>query len=43
MVVKKGFTLVQLEKCLAEYQTLGVLVVDRDKTQITFEQMEEED
>jgi hypothetical protein len=42
MVIKKGFTILQLERCLAEYQTLGVMVVDRDKTQITIEDEEVE-
>lgn len=42
MVIKKGFTTVQLEKCLSEYQTLGVLHVDKEKTQIIFEQLGDE-
>jgi hypothetical protein len=42
MVIKKGFTTLQLEKCLTEYQALGVLRVDKDKTTITFEPLDEE-
>lgn len=42
MVIKKGYTTVQLEKCLTEYQILGVLLVDKEKTSITFEPMAEE-
>lgn len=37
MVVKKGFSAVQLKNCLQEYEGLGVLHVDDDGTQISFD------
>jgi len=37
MVVKKGFSAIQLKNCLQEYEGLGVLTVDGDGTQIRFD------
>lgn len=37
MIIKKGFTALQLESCLEEYQALGVLHVDKEKTIISFD------
>lgn len=37
MVVKKGFSAIQLQNCLQEYEGLGVLHVDSDGTQISFD------
>ena len=38
MVTKRGFSAVALEQCLHEYQQLGVLTLDADKTKIQFSQ-----
>mmetsp|Transcript_5081 Transcript_5081/g.7769 ORF Transcript_5081/g.7769 Transcript_5081/m.7769 type:complete len:734 (+) Transcript_5081:104-2305(+) len=37
MIIKKGFTATQLESCLQEYQGLGVIHVDEDRTHISFD------
>lgn len=37
MIIKKGFTATQLQTCLHEYQSLGVIHVDQDRTSISFE------
>ncbi len=37
MIIKKGFTVTKLNRYLDEYQGLGVVYVDQDKTIISFE------
>jgi hypothetical protein len=37
MIIKKGFTANQLRNCLQEYQGLGVIHVDKDRTTISIE------
>ena len=37
MVLKKGFTAQQLQACLSEYESLGVLSLDASQSRITFD------
>lgn len=34
MIMKKGFTAQQLQSCIEEYESLGVMRVDGDRTNI---------